>query len=149
MNNSTRQSNNSVQHYLDTLDQQTAQDSQVLIDLMHQITGQPPQLWNAGTLGFDLYHYKYDSGREGDAHVLGFYPRKGKITIYLMDGTHRHTELLAKLGKHSRTGYCLYIKQLSDIDQSVLKQILQQSYDYITSLAKNGPINRILWQSGE
>lgn len=87
------------------------------------------------------------SGRKGEAHTLGFYPRKGKITLYLMDGTTRYAELLAKLGKHTITGYCIYIKRLDDIDQSVLEEILQQSYDHITKLAKAGPIDRILWQS--
>jgi len=136
----------SVQDYLASLDGQTASDSQVLADIMRRISAHEAKLWNAGTLGFDTYHYKYDSGREGDGLVIGFYPRKGKLTVYVMDGTARYAELLTKLGKHSTTGYCIYIKQLSDIDLSVLEQILQKSYDYIKAQSKNGPINRILWK---
>jgi Domain of unknown function (DU1801) len=112
---------------------------------MQRISGHDPKKWNVDTIGFDTYHYKYDTGREGDGLVIGFYPRKGKITIYLMDGTARYSELLAKLGKHSTTGYCIYIKRLSDIKLPVLEQIVQQSYRYIKS--QDQPINRILWKS--
>jgi hypothetical protein len=133
--------------YIDSLDEQTAKDSQVLLEMMQRISGKTPQLWNAGTIGFDTYHYKYDSGREGDGFVIGFYPRKGKITVYLMDGTTRQSELLAKLGKHTTTGYCVYIKQLSDVELPILEQIVQKSFDFIKSKSKDGPIDRILWQT--
>ncbi len=129
-----------------SLDESTAADSATLIDMMERVSGQEPRLWNVGTIGFGTYHYKYDSGREGDGHTLGFYPRKGKITVYLMDGTARHDELLGRLGPHSTTGYCIYLKRLSDVDLSVLEQIVQKSYDHITSLARSGPIDRILWK---
>ncbi|TAK89573.1 DUF1801 domain-containing protein [Patescibacteria group bacterium] len=135
-----------VEKYFAALNEQTAKDSAVLADMMQRISGHEPKLWNAGTLGFDTYHYKYDSGREGDGLVIGFYPRKNKITVYLMDGTARYSELLAKLGKHASTGYCLYIKQLSDVELPILEQILQQSYDHIKLLSKNGPISKILWK---
>lgn len=144
MNSETKPS---VEEYIAPLDEQTAKDTQVLIEMMQRISGQAPKLWNTTTLGFDSYHYKYDSGREGDGFVLGFYPRKGKITVYLMDGTARYAELLTKLGKHTITGYCLYIKQLDDIDLPVLEQIVQQSYDFMKSKSQDGPIDRILWQT--
>jgi len=136
----------SVTHYLASLDEQTLKDTQVLIEMMQRISGHKPQLWNVGTIGFDTYHYKYESGREGDSAVINFYPRKGKITVYVMDGTARYSDLLAKLGKHTITGYCIYIKKLSDIELPVLEQIIEQSYAHIKSLAQNGPIDRILWR---
>ena len=87
MDTMAAQNVSSVKAYIASLDdEQTAKDSQVLIDMMRRISGHEPKLWNAGTIGFDTYHYKYDSGREGDGHTVGFYPRKGKMTIYLMDG---------------------------------------------------------------
>lgn len=93
------QNNTSVKEYIVSLnDEQTAKDSHVLIKMMQHISGHKPKLWNVGTIGFDTYHYKYDSGREGDSLIIGFYPRKGKITVYLMDGTARYSGLLAKLG---------------------------------------------------
>ena len=145
MDKITAKNESSVKDYIASLDEQTVKDSLVLIEMMQRISGHEPKLWNAGTIGFDTYHYKYDSGREGDGHVIGFYPRKGKITIYLMDGTARHAELLAKLGKHTTTGYCVYIKRLIDIDLPILEQILQQSSEYVKS--QDGHINRVLWQT--
>jgi hypothetical protein len=112
-------------------DDQAKADTLILVALMKRISGKAPKIWNVGTIGFDTYHYKYESGREGDCHVLGFYSRKDKFTIYLMDGTARYTELLAKLGKHKTSMACLYFKRLSDIQMPILEQILQQSYDYL------------------
>src|SRR6185369_17778046 len=139
MDKITAKNDSSVKDYIASLDEQLAKDSHVLIEMMQRISGHKPKKWNVGTLGFDTYHYKYSSGREGDGLVLGFYPRKGKITIYLMDGTARYSELLAKLGKHTTTGYCLYIKQLSDVDLPILEQIMQKSYKNIKSKSKDGP----------
>jgi Domain of unknown function (DU1801) len=147
MDNITAQNTGSVKDYLASLDEQTVKESQVLIEIMQRISGHEPKLWNVGTIGFDTYHYTYDSGREGDGHVLGFYPRKGKITVYLMDGTARYAELLAQLGKHTTTGYCVYIKRLSDVELPILEHIVQQSYEYIQSKSKDGPIDRVLWQT--
>src|SRR5580704_12669318 len=102
MDKMTAQNGDSVKGYIASLDdEQTVKDCQVLIQMMRRISGHEPKLWNVGTIGFDAYHYKYDSGREGDCQVIGFYPRKGKITVYLMDGTVRYSELLAHLGKHT------------------------------------------------
>ena len=142
------QDDHSVDEYLASLDEQTATDSETLIGMMRRISGQEPTLWNVGTIGFGTYHYQYESGREGDGHTIGFYPRTGKLTIYLMDGTARHSALLAELGKHSTTGYCVYIKRLSDVDQAVLERIVRASYEYVESKSQEGPIREILWKSG-
>jgi len=124
----------SVKDYIASLDdEQIAKDTLVLIEMMQRISGHAPKMWNVGTIGFDTYHYKYDSGREGDSQVIGFYPRKGKITVYLMDGTVRYSELLARLGKHSTSRVCVYIKRLSDVQLPILEQIVQQSYEYVKS----------------
>ena len=139
----------SVDDYVASLDEQTAADSRTLLEMMRRISGHEPTLWNVGTIGFGTYHYEYDSGREGDGHTIGFYPRKGKLTIYLMDGTARHSALLAKLGGHSTTGYCLYIKRLSDVDPLILEQIVRESYEFVESKAQDGPIRQILWKTEE
>ncbi|HUB94195.1 MAG TPA: DUF1801 domain-containing protein [Verrucomicrobiae bacterium] len=142
------QSDGSVKEHISSLgDEQTVKDTNVLIEMMRRVSGHEARLWNVGTIGFDAYHYKYGSGREGDCFVIGFYPRKSKITIYLMDGTTRYSELLTKLGKHTITGYCIYIKQLSGIEISILERIITQSYEYIKLKSKDGPIDRILWQT--
>ena len=146
MDKITSQNDRSVKDYIVSLDdEQTVKDSQVLIEMMQRISGHEPKMWNVGTIGFDTYHYKYDSGREGDGHIIGFHPRKGKTTIYLMDGTARYSELLAKLGRYTATGYCIYIKRLSDVELPVLEQIVQKSYTYIKS--QDGHIHQILWRT--
>lgn len=109
---------------------------------MYRISREEPVLYGIGTIGFGIYNYEYESGRKGEPHTLAFYPRKGKITIYLTDGTTRYTELLSKLGEHTITGYCVYIKRLSDIKLSVLKQILEKSYKNIVKKSLNGPSHK-------
>jgi hypothetical protein len=143
--NRSAQNTTSVKEFIASLDDQTLKASKVLIQMMQGISGSKPKLWNVSTIGFDSYHYKYDSGREGDSFIIGFYPRMGKITVYLMDGTARYSELLAKLGKHATTGYCVYIKQLSDVELPILEQILQRSHENIK--LQDGHINQILWRA--
>jgi hypothetical protein len=122
-----------VTQYVASLDEPTAADSHALISIMSRVSGHGPQLWNVGTIGFDTYHFKYDSGREGDNHAIAFYPRRGKITIYLMDGTARHAEGLVELGKHTTSRVCVYIKHLSDVDLPSLERVLRESYEYVKS----------------
>lgn len=141
---SSTQNTPSIKEVIDSLDEQTLKDSKILIKMMQEISGSKPKVWNVSTIGFDAYHYKYDSGREGDNFIIGFYPRKGKITVYLMDGTARYSELLAKLGKHTITGYCIYIKHLSDVKLPILEQMMQRSFENIKS--QDGHINQILWK---
>ncbi len=134
--------NTSVEEYLASLgDAQTVADSRALIAMMRRITGHEPRLWNVGTIGFGLYHYRYDSGREGDGHVLGFYPRKNKITVYLLDGTARHREALQHLGKHTSSRVCLYIRRLDDIQLPVLEAVLRETCENLT--AEDGRVRRV------
>ena len=137
----------SVEEYIVSIgDAHVISDAKVLLTLFQRISGKAPILYGYGTIGFGVYDYAYESGRKGDAHTIAFYPRKDKITIYLMDGTSRYKTLLAKLGKHTTTGYCVYIKKLSDIDMKVLEEIITESYRHITELSQAGPIKSILWQ---
>jgi hypothetical protein len=142
MDETTAQDEKPVREYIASLDdEQTLEDCHVLIEMMRRISGHEPKIWNVGTIGFDAYHYRYESGREGDCQVIGFYSRKGKTTVYLMDGTERHSELLTQLGKHSTSRVCLYIKRLSDIQLPVLERIVQHSYEYIK--AQEGRMRRV------
>jgi Domain of unknown function (DU1801) len=142
-NDNFSQSDGSVKDYIASLnDEQTIKDCQVLIEMMQRISGHEPKMWNVGTIGFDTYHYKYDSGREGNGQIIGFYSRKGKITVYLMDGTVRYSELLARLGKHTTSRVCVYIKRLSDIKLPILEQIVQESYEYVKS--QDGHMHRAI-----
>lgn len=137
-----------VDQYIKSLENELLKnDALTIMSAMSRISKEKPILYGIGTIGYGVYKYEYSSGRKGEAHTLGFYPRKGKITVYLMDGTARYANLLAKLGKHSTTGYCVYIKQLADIDFSILEQILKESYSFISTKYRDGPIDRILWQT--
>jgi Domain of unknown function (DU1801) len=130
-----------VTAFVDSLDEPVAADSRVLMEMMSRISGQRPRLWNVGTIGFDSYHFKYESGREGDSHAMGFYPRKGKITVYLMDGTERHAQMLAGLGKHTTSRVCVYVKRLSDVDLATLERVVRASYEYVKS--QDGNMHRV------
>ena len=139
----TKQDDALVKDFISSIDdEQMEKDCLVLIEMMRRISKHGPKMWNIGTIGFDTYHYKYASGREGDCQIIGFYPRKGKLTVYLMDGTVRYSELLARLGKHTNSRVCVYIKRLSDIELPILEQIFQQSYEYIKS--QDGHMHRAL-----
>jgi len=104
--------------------QQKQDDSQALLAMMKDITGLEPKMWGPSIVGFGEYHYKYESGREGDMCRTGFSPRAQNLTIYIMPGYQDFDEELSRLGKHSMGKSCLYIKRLSDIDEKVLKEII-------------------------
>lgn len=112
-------------------DEQMKKDCRVLMAMMRRISGKNPKVWNVATIGFGSYHFEYGSGRDGDCHAIGFYPRKGMITVYLMDGTSRYKELLPQLGKHTTSRVCLYIKRLDDIQLPVLEKIVERSFQYV------------------
>lgn len=136
-----RDDSDAVAAYVDSLDEAVASDSRVLIEMMSGISAHQPRLWNVGTIGFDSYHYRYESGREGDGHAIGFYPRRGKITVYLMDGTERHAQMLEGLGKHTTSRVCIYIKRLSDVDLAALEGVVRASYEYVKS--QDGNMHRV------
>ena len=132
----------SVDGYVASLtDERTTADARTLIEMMGRITGHDPRLWNVGTIGFDSYHFAYDSGREGEGHAAGFYPRKNKLTVYLMDGTARHSALLDRLGAHTTSRVCVYIKRLDDVDLGVLEQVIRDSYSNLKE--QDGAVKRV------
>ena len=99
-------------------------DSRALLAMMQEITGAKPRMWGASIVGFGTYHYRYASGREGDWFVTGFSPRKQALTVYLMCDVSTQQPLLDKLGKYKIGKSCLYIKELADIDEAVLRQLI-------------------------
>jgi Domain of unknown function (DU1801) len=99
-------------------------DAQVLVELMARVSGAPATLWGSSIIGFGSYHYRYDSGREGDMCVVGFSPRKAETVVYIVAGFAEYQELLARLGKHRTGQSCLYIKRLAEIDMTVLEEIV-------------------------
>lgn len=98
-------------------------DARTLIDLMQRLSGEAPYMFGSSIIGFGSYHYRYDSGREGDACRLGFSPRKGQLVLYLVDGFPGHAEIMARLGKYRTGKSCLYIKRLTDVDIGALEEL--------------------------
>jgi hypothetical protein len=107
-------------------------DAETLLDLMHRVTGQPARLQGTA-IGFGQYHYRYESGREGEAAGAAFAPRKGAKLVYLMDGVGSHAADLERLGPHTTGVGCLYIKDLAAVDLEVLESIVARSYRTLTS----------------
>ena len=91
---------------------------------MTAATGEKPKMWGPGIVGFGSYHYKYESGREGDSCLAGFSSREGDISLYLCGEFPDRTVLLAKLGRHKTAKACIYIRSLTDLDLKVLKQLV-------------------------
>jgi len=130
----TRPTGNSVTHFLNAIqDEKRKQDSYAVLDLMKEITGEPPVLWGSSIIGFGTYHYQYASGREGDWMLTGFSPRKQNLTIYIMSGFEKYDSLLQDLGQFKTGVSCLYIKRLDDIDRDVFKKLIQESVQYMKS----------------
>ncbi|MDP3748020.1 MAG: DUF1801 domain-containing protein [Phenylobacterium sp.] len=106
-------------------------DARAVSEIMHRVSGWPPTLWGPNIVGFGTYHYRYDSGREGDSLRVGFSPRKAALTLDIGGGFARHEELMARLGPHTTGKGCLYLKRLSDVDLSVLEELVAESLAYM------------------
>lgn len=100
-------------------------DCTILLDLMSRITGEPARMWGPSMVGFGRYHYRYESGREGESFRTGFAPRKADLTIYIMPGYGDFGPILERLGKHRLGKSCLYLKALSDVDLAVLEELIR------------------------
>jgi hypothetical protein len=124
----TRPETTSVADFIAALDDpQQRADSQILVQLMRAAAGCEPVMWGGSIIGFDRYHYRYDSGHEGDMALVGFSPRKGQLVLYVMPGFAGHEELVAKLGRHRTGKSCLYIRHLADVDAGVLGRIINHA----------------------
>ncbi|MEX2570895.1 MAG: DUF1801 domain-containing protein [Gemmatimonadota bacterium] len=128
----TKPDDASVQGFLDSAAEgERRQDCQRLIESMRAATGAEPKLWGGSMVGFGSYHYRYESGREGDFFVTGFAPRKRSLTLYIMSGFDRYDLLMSKLGKYSTGKSCLYVKRLADIDFGVLEALIAASVEHM------------------
>jgi len=131
--NKTVPNSHSVDAFLQTVDDEKKRaDCFRILDMMGEITGEPPVMWGGSIVGFGTYHYKYESGREGDMLMTGFSPRKSNLTLYIMPGFGRYAELMDKLGKYKTGKSCLYIKRLADVDEAVLRELIDEGYRYMT-----------------
>ncbi len=125
----TKVNDASVDTFLDGIANKTRRDdAKAVLALMKSATRKKPKMWGPSIVGFDQYHYQYDSGREGDICMIGFSPRAQALTLYLMRGFPEYDGLVKALGKCSSSMACLYIKKLADVDPKVLRELVAASY---------------------
>ncbi|KAF0822631.1 DUF1801 domain-containing protein [Cytobacillus firmus] len=128
----TKENDNSVIEFIEKVESpKKKEDAYKLLDIFTDTTGYQAKMWGPSIIGFGSYHYKYASGHEGDAPLVGFSPRKAKISLYFAQGDKKRDELLERFGKHTTGKACVYINKISDIDAEVLKELIVQSIDFL------------------
>ena len=134
----TKPNDASVRSFIDSIeDPQRKADSEVVMKLMRRLTGNRPKMWGSSIVGFGTYHYKYDSGREGEWFRAGFSPRKQSLTLYIMGGFSPHGKLMERLGKHTTGRGCLYIKKLENVKMEVLEKLIAASLKVVDKMDKS------------
>jgi hypothetical protein len=124
----------SVDSFIDAVENPVRrEDARVVLAMMGRITGQAPLMWGPSIIGFGSYHYRYDSGHEGDAPRLGFSPRKAQLVLYVLSEWPGQADLLARLGKHKTGSSCLYINKLADVDLTVLEALARGCWDWMNA----------------
>ena len=128
----TKENDTDVLAFLNGIaDDKKRQDSLTLLELMKSASQAEPKMWGDSIVGFGHYHYKYQTGREGDWFVTGFSPRKQNLTLYIMSGFDQYDALMQKLGKYTTGKACLYVKKLEDVDLEILKELVGQSVQHM------------------
>jgi len=113
-------------------------DANTLIALLKRLSGAPPKMWGPSIVGFGTYHYRYESGREGEMCRIGFSPRKGQTVLYAMGDFPRRAQIMARLGKNKTGKGCLYIKRLSDVNMAALEELCAASLAYLAGKYPQG-----------
>lgn len=127
--NKTRPTKASVTAFINTVDNDVRKrDAKTLLAMMKKVTGERPKMWGPSIIGFGEYHYKYESGREGDMLNVGFSPRKANMVLYVMGSIADDDPLRGKLGKYKTGKSCLYVNKLEDVDLAVLEKLVAKSY---------------------
>lgn len=128
----TKQTDNSVIEFIEEVDNpKKREDAYKLLDLFSETTGYPARMWGPSIIGFGSYHYQYASGHEGDAALVGFSPRKSKISLYFATGSPGKEDLLQRFGKHTAGKACVYINKVGDIDTGVLQELIRESVAFL------------------
>jgi hypothetical protein len=124
----TKETEENVAAFLDKIKDETRRaDCLAVVNIMRDATKEEPRMWGGSIVGFGRYHYKYESGREGDWMIIGFSPRKNDLTLYIPGGVDKFSDLVKRLGKYKTGKSCLYIKQLADVDVKILRKLVTQS----------------------
>lgn len=130
--NKTKPGKASVTAFLKTIeDPEMRRDARKVATIMRRASGSRARMWGPSIVGFGEYHYRYESGREGDFMITGFSPRKQALTLYIIPGFKKFAPLMAKLGKFKTGKSCLYLRRLSDVNEQVLEQLIAESVKYM------------------
>ncbi|MGF2616548.1 DUF1801 domain-containing protein [Rossellomorea vietnamensis] len=136
----TKENDSSVIEFIENVDSpKKKEDSYKLLDIFTETTGYQAKMWGPSIIGFGSYHYKYKTGHEGDAPLVGFSPRKAKISLYFATGDPDREELLEKFGKHTSGKACVYINKVADINEEVLKDLINQSVEFLQKTYPDQP----------
>ena len=128
----TKETDNSVLEFIEAVDSaKKREDAYELLDIFTETTGYEAKMWGPSIIGFGSYHYKYATGHEGDAPLVGFSPRKAKISLYFAPGETKRDELLKEFGKHTTGKACVYINKIADINVDVLRKLIRQSVTFL------------------
>jgi hypothetical protein len=129
----TKKTTQPAEEFLNTIEPEgKRRDGFTLLEMFRKVTGEKAVMWGTSIVGFGMYHYKSErSSQEGDWPLVGFSPRKQNLTLYIMAGNKDSQALLKKLGKHKASGGCLYINKLSDVDLTVLPELIKKSFQYM------------------
>ncbi len=128
--NKTQKTGASVEAFVNSVEnKRRREDGFALLELMKDVTGEQAEMWGPSIIGFGDYHYKYESGREGDFFLTGFSPRKQSLSLYIMAGFDEYDSLLGALGKHRKGASCLYVNKLADVNMEVLRELIEKSVE--------------------
>src|SRR5690606_35361949 len=131
----TKETDESVIEFIKSVENpKKRQDAYRLLEIFEETSGYPAKMWGPSIIGFGSYHYVNASGHEGDAPLVGFSPRKARITLYFATGDDELIQLLQKLGKHTSGKGCVYINKTDDVDISVMKELITQSIAFLQKL---------------
>ncbi|WP_416825461.1 DUF1801 domain-containing protein [Ectobacillus polymachus] len=134
----TKETDSSVIEFIENVESPTKrEDAYKLLDIFTETTGYQAKMWGPSIIGFGTYHYKYKSGHEGDALLVGFSPRKAKISLYFATGDRKREELLKDFGKHTTGKACVYINKVVDIDINILKELINRSIKFLKETYPN------------
>ncbi|MGO4498434.1 DUF1801 domain-containing protein [Paenibacillus sp. 2RAB27] len=127
-----KETDSSVLEFIENVESaKKREDAYQLLDIFTEVTGYEAKMWGPSIIGFGTYHYKYASGHEGDAPLVGFSPRKAKISLYFATGDTDREELLMQFGKHEAAKACVYINKVADINVDILKALISQSVTFL------------------
>ncbi|KPH75835.1 DUF1801 domain-containing protein [Oceanobacillus caeni] len=131
----TKENDNSVIEFIEQVENsKKREDAYRLLDIFTETTGYKAKMWGTSIIGFGSYHYKYATGHEGDAPLVGFSPRKANFSLYFATGDTERDVLLQEFGKHKAGKSCVYINKITDIDVEVLKKLIQQSIRFLREM---------------